>query len=654
MAEAATIQQLERQSVQALPDAEKGTTLALPWFSTGRGFILPPYGTRQRERALRTFYRHEYNYMGQSAISGLIAKIAATKWRIKASRREEYFSDVLRNADFYRGWSTFLSKFLVDFLTLDGGAYAEVIAPGNPKRPPTGAIAGIAALDALQCIPTGDPEFPVLYTNNDGQTRLLHYTRVIHMVDTPVSAATNPGYGQSALCRAISIVAREIYMGRYVETKLDDKPAPGYTVFNNINRQEYDAIMAMYRIQQSNDAMPEWGRNINVFSLDPSRPVDIKHVTNSQSPESWSYVDYTQLDVNAWALALGVDVQELWQLSGGNLGSGQQSQVLHAKSQGKTQALIYQSLSRIINLLLPGYAEFEFVPDDPFKSESDAKIATAWAGFVSSVSSTLTALEQRQLLASKVEAYADIVTDADGQVLELTDIDVEPKIETVTPAPTAEPAAGVQTDEAPADIAPDEENVADSEKAVKALQATRLDFEDDWNDLIAAAREDDMTRRRFGIVARALITKYGRRAYEDGLEEGGIEDAELDDSDRAKILALSAEQSAYVTGIGATLFRGDGISDLEAAKKPEMWFNKSIVPYFDAGLLSADRNGLYEWTLGATEEHCTDCSRLEGQRHRLKDYHRTGWIPKASKLSCHGFNCGCGLKRTSGRAAGSY
>ncbi len=774
MAETATIQQLESRSVQALPDAEKGNTTAFQWFPTARGFILPAWGTRQREYALRRMYLHEYNYMGQSAITGLIAKIASTKWTIKANRRVEYFSDVLRNADFYRGWTIFLSKFLRDYLTLDGGAYAEIIAPGNPKRPPTGAVIGLAALDALQCQPTGDPEFPVIYTNNNGQMRLMHYSRVLHMVDSPTSDARNPGYGLCALSRAASVVAREIYMGRYVETKLDDKPAPGYTIFNNINKAEYDALLAKYRIEQGNDERPEWGSHINVFGMAPDRPVDVRTVTMSQAPEAWSFVDFTQLDVNAWALALGVDVQELWQLSGGNLGSGSQSEILHAKSQGKTQALIYQTLSRLINYLLPDSAEFSWELHDPFQAQSDANIAQLWAGFVSSVSMTLSKEEQRRFLANKVEAYADVVTDEKGEVIVYTDqavdnepvdvstngvqsqgdtapANINPTDEAVagsegnTPAsvdpaadgkPTARPAsqpAPVQQQsvqqtppqQLPAQLPTtnnpvDRGNVVDAmnaglitigqaqealglpvdpeianmymhegvpvpkevllqlyetqfgrgvntftnalevpppssnpSKSFKAIQSTQLDFENDWADLVDAAREDEMTRRRFGIVARALITKYGRRAYEDGLEVGGIEDAELDDSDRAEILSLTAQQSAYVTAIGQTLFKGDGITDIEAANKPTLWFNKSITPFFDAGLVSADKNGLYEWVYGDTE-HCDDCQRLNGQKHRLKDYYVKGWLPKASTLKCGGYNCACQLKRTTGRAQGSY
>ena len=95
-----------------------------------------------------------------------------------------------------------------------------------------------------------------------------------------------------------------------------------------------------------------------------------------------------------------------------------------------------------------------------------------------------------------------------------------------------------------------------------------------------------------------------------------------------------------------------GVSDPQAENKPATWFNKSIMPLYQAGRLSADRNGLYEWLLGRTEEHCRSCLAAVGQRHRLKDWYRVGAIPQADLLECKGFNCDCKFQKASGRARG--
>lgn len=189
--------------------------------------------------------------------------------------------------------------------------------------------------------------------------------------------------------------------------------------------------------------------------------------------------------------------------------------------------------------------------------------------------------------------------------------------------------------------------------AHKAIQATRLEFEEAFSDILAEARAGNINRRRWAQLVRSLIKRWGTQAYRDGVEDGGADPDELTDDDRQRINELIADQSQYVTRFGAELFKA--ITDAEAAQKPAMWFNRSIMPFYDAGKLSADRNGMYEWVLGRTEEHCRTCLAANGQRHRLKSWHNRGVLPQNNghaELFCHGFNCDCRLVRVRGRARG--
>lgn len=191
---------------------------------------------------------------------------------------------------------------------------------------------------------------------------------------------------------------------------------------------------------------------------------------------------------------------------------------------------------------------------------------------------------------------------------------------------------------------------------IKAIQATRLDFEGDFETLLSNARSENIDRRTFGLRTRTLLRKYGERAYRDGLADGGVEiavDEPLSDDDRASLNIALGEQSQYVTEFGAVLFKGDGISDNAADVKPGMWFNKSVMPLYQAGLASADANGMYEWVYGPTE-HCEDCLRLNGQRHRLRAWAKNGLMPQSDALTCGGFNCQCKLQRVNSKARGAF
>ena len=634
--------QLERYSVQDVPDVAEGHGDSF-WYTTqARGDYLPPWGTRARERALRTYYRHEFNWMGQSAFGGLIKKVKSAPWEIKGKRRVTYFQQVLRQADFGRGWVSLISKVLLDYLRQDGGGFIEVIAPGNPLKAPTAPATGLAYLDSLRCLPTGDPEYPVVYYSRKGTLHIMHRSRVIQLVDQPDGDETQPGYGLCALSRAISIVAQQIHMGRYITQQLDDKPKPGIMVASNMTRPQVMQAFSDFQAESQRDELPPWGRTVIISSTDPTAPAKLDYATFSQPPAGWSYKEYTDLHVNAWALALGVDVQELWQLSGGNIGSAQQSQILHAKSQGKTFGDILTSLERAINDVLPETLEFAFKRHDPYEAQERAQTAQMWASFTQTVGDNMTADEKRRLLANMVEAAADAITDEHGEVIRMDDVSDEPPEEQVVGDTTPQDASPTEP------AAPAEQQTADSQKAI---QATRLQFELGFEDLMAARK--DLTERSLAARVRSLVRQYGYLAYQDGLEAGGVTDGVLDDEDEAEFMTMLAAQNAYVADFAKS---AADLSDAEAAIKPAMWFRKSVSPFFDVGRNSADKNGVYEFAGEDGEESCTTCQRLKGQRHRMKDWTRKQLRPgvDTTNFDCGGWNCRHKLARTTERARGKF
>lgn len=734
---ASSLGAVERHSVQTLPDASDGVVPFRVWQFQGRGDILPAWGTRHRERVLLTWDRHERNWMWQSAVAGLAARIASAPNELRGGPRlTGYFRNLLDNADFGAGWQVFIKKVVRDYLRHDVGAFIEVIAPGNPRRAPTGRVVGLAHLDSMRCFPTGDPEYPVAYHSQTGAIHLLHHTRVIHLADMPDGDTANPGYGLCALSRAIAIAQREIHMGRYVAAQLDDKPAPGILIVRGMQDAQLQAATRAYWDKRNTDSGSMWGSQLVLNNPAANNRIEVEQQSFSNAPPSWDFEKYTTLNVNSMALALGVDVQELWQLASGSLGSGSQSEILHAKSQGRTLGDLLTAIERAINFhVLPPALTFEFKQRDPYEAQASAATANLWADFAAKTSAVLSADEVREVLSNQVEAVADAITDADGQVVRLYDADPEgpEQIADDTDGTTGEGAV-IADDTDGAKAAPDNTTFdsvtyngvtvqaspvrsssrddkkymrwvrrGDNERLVhwgqpgeqmerdnpearanfnsrhdcaskrdpfapgfwacwawqptadvrsKAIQSTRLDFEAGFEDILAEARVGNINRRRFGVLLRALVARMGRRAYTDGLTDGGVTTEALEGDDLARYTVLVAEQSQYITNLGRVLFRDDGVTDGQAAVKPALWFNKSIQPFYDAGKLSADRNGMYEWVLGATEEHCDTCLGLNGQRHRLKAYHNRDLVPKSSRLQCGGYQCDCRLQRTTQPARG--
>lgn len=697
----------QQQTIQELPDAKKDRGSFDFFATTARGLLLPQWGTRERERRLRDIFRYDYNWMVQGAFAGIgnvvadtprrvVAKdkltVAETKyWKqaLKAVRFGEattstpdieYFNSVIEQADFGRGWRSFVKKVTLEYLRHDCGAFIELIAPGNPSRPPTGPVTGFAVLDSLRCVPTGDPEYPVIYNDRLGKFHLLHNTRVIQIVDMPDTDERKPGYGLCSLSRAVSITAREVHMGRYIESSLDDKPAPGIVVASGMNRQERDKAVNAYKTEQSNDEPAMWGRQLWFYSADAAEEASITTVAFTQAPEKFDFKVYTEIDIDALALAIGVDRQDLWQLSGGNIGSGQQSEMLAQKSRGKTIGNLRDEIERAVDSALPEGYDFELQYADPQEDREKAEIATKWTSVAKSLASDLDQNERRMLLANQVEAIRDVITDENGEIKVIED--VSQQNDPAQADPNAPPQKGTPVNQQPGSNLPDRRGLPDnggagkksrdrSESGIdvgwrelythaKAIQSTRIDFEDAFADLIESRQKGDINALRFGVLARALLRTYGLKALRDGLEDGGVQPYDefgaplpLEADEQSAYSLWLIQQSAYVTAFGGTITSG---SEYDGEDRAMMWFNKSIMPMFSTGFNSAAANAMLEFVGDDGEHTCDTCARLKGQRHRSRDWKRKQLRPQidTTNFVCGGWRCDHHLIRTTERAKGRF
>lgn len=662
----AELDTLRKETIQVLPDAKKEAPVGL-YFESSRGPLLYPWATQGREWQLWYAYHGDYMWAVQGAFAGIMKKIASTPWEIagpedatetakeywrqaaKAAnialpgkQREdiEYWQQFLRQADFGRGWTTFCHKG-VDYLRQDKGWFWEIIAPGNDTtKPPTGAATGIAHLDSLKCIPTGDPEFPVVYYDVKGKMHLMHHTRIVQLTDMEDGHEDRPGYGLCALSRAFSIATRETLMGRYVEANLDDKPAPGIILAQGMVKGEREKAAATYRDEQNRDAQPIWGKQLWFYGADPSvNNLDFKVFAFQTPPEKFNYKEYVELDMNQLALAIGIDVQELWQLTGGNIGSAGQSEILHQKSRGKTIGDLMTSMERAINDVLPEEYEFTFKVQDANEEREKADSAQVWASVVSSLGANISTEEARQLLANQVEAVHDAIVDSSGKVQRLPDVDVGDEADIEASA----------DDDAQADAETPTKKPA-STQSEKAYQSTLLEFENDFASMTKAALDGELDRRRFAIISRAMLRKYGRKAYMDGLVDGGVEADEFDEDDQVTFTLWLSENSAHLTDYADRIYKTD--TEMTPDARAEAWGQGSLRNIYQKAIVSADANSLYSWVLGEAE-HCPSCLALANQRHRLKAWFARELYPGSELLDCN-IGCKCKFVKVKGRAYGQY
>jgi len=628
----------QQHTIQVLPTATtNGMTTGLSsWVSSARSDVLPAYGSRDRERALRDYDRHDYASLWRGAVAGLVNRTVSAAWELKTEQSlaidawlSGHYHDVLTNANFGDGWGAFVASVFRAFLRHDTGAFIEIIAGGDPLTPVTGPVYGLAALDTLNCFPTGDPEFPVWYRDAGGGVHKLHETRVYQIVDQPDGDARYPGWGHCALSRAIAVVERDILINRYMRSRLDDEPPPGIAIYTGLTEATRQRAVEQYLRERSRDERSMWGRTLSLFSLDTANKITVDFVPFSQAPDNFNVREQTELMVNELALALGVDKLDLWEITSSGLGSGQQAAVMAAKSKGRTFGAFISALERFINLVLPDSMEFAFTVPDAQEDADRAMIAQTYANVASIVRDTLSPDERRRMLANQVPAIADAITDAAGDVQRYDDVRDQTRpdeaVSDAVPA-TAVPAA------------PDNPLMSAFAEAAKDFASTGAAFKDAMAGLFE--RAGTLRPAQLATLMRARLRVYGERAYLDGMEAGGARRSLGRDGTRA-LTDWLAQQQQYIEAFSVP---GEGA----AGSRAQLWVNKSLREIYFSGLAAADSARLYTWRLGNTVEHCTDCLTFNGTTKTAQEWIDTGKLPGSSALECEGYRCDCFLEAEAG------
>lgn len=656
-----------------------------------RGTYLPPFGTRARELALRRLYRMDEMNLIRAAVTGIAKVIATIPWEIKGADEEantspvfgqmaaqqgwrlrhntgvEYYQEVFRQANFGAGWGTLIAQGVENFLRYDTGWFLEAIAAGDSYDKPLGPITGIANLDTLKCYPTGDPRYPAVYYDRWGGLHVLHHSRVIRLVDMEDGDELRPGYGDCGLSRAVSVAFQEVWIQRYITARLDDQSPPGVTVVHGVVKAEWELMQAKYQQRLTADAPPTFGQRLFVYTMDPAYPPKLESYDFQAPPEKFDYRIYTDINVDRIAAAFGIDRQEIMALANGNMGSGSQSVVLAQKSRGKTIGFLLQQLERKLNDLLPDEFTFEFKYRDSQEALEEAQKMQIISAAVASMGAALSADEQRALLADQIESVRDVIKNSVLRANDVINTPFTAEDNTAGSAPTVAltqggtpggvpgQAAKPQVANAPQVNINDDVNDDITAKSIqKSYSDTLYAFTNDVRDLLMSASTPNpyLDRRAFTVTMRSFLKNYGLQAYKDGMAQGGVSVDTLDPEDNLDYMTVFVDQSQYINGLADDVYKTKTVNPANAQMRASMW-GKSLQSFDDAGMLSADKNGMRIWRYGDTE-HCKDCLRLNGQVHRVKTWKARGMLPRSSALACHGFNCKCQLDRTIERARGRF
>jgi hypothetical protein len=597
--------------------------------------------------------------MFRSAASGVVKRVQSTPFIIRADK-PDYWQEILMGADF-GSWDRYLAKTITNYLFHDVGAWTELIAPGDPLLAPTGPIVGIAALDSMRVYPTGNATYPAIYYDDYGEMHLMHHTRVVPLIDNEYSEEYLAGYGECAQTRALTTIRREILLNQYIEGYLDDKPRPGIRLWSNVDEVVTEAAFKKMEMDKKTDDRGTWGSVVDIFGLDASEEAKLVEHSNVKAPEGFDFDKYKNEIALEMAAALGLDVQDFWQLTqSGGLGTGTQSEILAQKSRGKTFGNLLKRITRMLNEAFPRDVEYSWEYRDPQEDQEEADKAQAWANTITILSPYLQPDEIRQLASNQIGPLKDVLLDADGNLRRLNDEDPEP-IPTAADDLTAGGKISVsELLENVVNRKPIQEERFLTEADLQAFTqrsftGTGIDFSKYFRSFSRVGQAHSFPTAIMRATFREELYNAGTKAYNDGLNEGGVKPEDLDELGQAernrKVAEWLALQSEYVNKLVDEISGGDYSKEL-ARSRSELWVSKSLRTIFYTGLHDAAGQKRFQWRLGATEEHCKTCLQLNGQVHRLKDYLKAGLYPGSHDLECKGFNCDCKFVETDARPTG--
>ena len=155
----------------------------------------------------------------------------------------------------------------------------------------------------------------------------------------------------------------------------------------------------------------------------------------------------------------------------------------------------------------------------------------------------------------------------------------------------------------------------------------------------------------------AEIDNQLTRAWNEGAREAGVDPRDMDDPDLVILQDKIENEREYILGLAGDIdqARADGLTPAEFKQRfysrVEMWANRYKETVNDAKLYfgSLDK---YEWQLGATEQHCSTCYRLNGVVATGEEWDESGYRPQSppnDKLECGGWKCDCSLVPTKRR-----
>lgn len=268
-------------------------------------------------------------------------------------------------------WAKYGELFIADMLTYDKGAFLLIEGTNSPSLPLDSTPTGLRYIPSQRIMLNSSREHPYIWLRERQDALYLHETRVIRLVQRPISVSENTSIGLSFVSRAFNVgqmMASSITYGLESLGQLDSDTIIWAT---STTSQAIQQAFKSASIDSTNEGKSVKGNKVYLGLRDPSGKIGQLEI--KRLPDSFNYKDFTEVTIKLLALAAGVDENDLLAVSGAGT-TKSAALVSDLKSRYKLEAWFMRHLTQELETkFLPPFLRLRVGEESSNISETTAK-----------------------------------------------------------------------------------------------------------------------------------------------------------------------------------------------------------------------------------------------------------------------------------------
>jgi SPP1 gp7 family putative phage head morphogenesis protein len=633
----------------------------LPYIQNGVAYFLVPHyeqgyvplpwdlprGLFERDAWLR--YSLKAETMWSNAISVAISKMASVAWEIESQipQRGKRLRELLLHADGGKGWVRFIGRHLRDFLMTNNGAFIEIERYGASYG---SRIKALHHLDSRRCLRTGDPERPVVYRSLSGFEHELQYWQVITFSDLPDPSDEMLTTGYCAANRAWKTISKLSSIERYVWEKVTGRRPLTLNFVSGVNSRDIESA-AQVAMEKADARNITHAMGALIVSVLGDKPVSVASIPLAGLPENFDPENERSIAYLHYALAIGLDPQDLQPISNQQLGAGSQSQVLHEKAKGQGLSAWRQDFAhQLSELVLDNKSNFHFteldIQDEQLKAQ--ARLTRVQTRAAQIGSGELTIEEARQLAADAGDLPQLFLEQDETEQVTLSDSDKPIELESEEKR-TKEISARLESKLAEVlreKLVEQYAQVAGGVRKGAEIEQLMLDFTDEWAEVMRRYYPL-LLEEGFGVGAdelgMSLVFNLENEFVQEVLDELAHEIKAVAETTKEEVRRLVGKQAQEGWSIDKLADELEELGEIRSRERALTIARTESARAYSAGsMLSYEQSGVVKQVEWLVTRPCKICDSLAGQRVDLgKDFKSDrGWKGKHPPVHP---NCKCAI-----------